>query len=201
MDQEFWITIAAIILGPLVAVIITVVRGERRQKYDSRHAVFRSLMKTRRTWANPEHVEALNLVEIEFHGKSKVLKAYKDLFNFFVQDNAKRSDEDDESYLKRKAEHHSDLLSALLLEMSKDLGYRHDQLEILRGGYSPVLHGQIEEDQEKIRKLFAGLYDGSKAIPVALIDVRHPEQLLSQAYETQALLQYAQSKNEGEKDG
>lgn len=189
--SEFWITTVAIIVGPLTAVLVTVYLERRRQNYERRHNVFRSLMKTRRTFLSPEHVEALNLIEIEYHGHKGVLDSYEKLFDYFVNSIAKRDDEKEQSFEARKAEFHSDLLSALLLEMSKDLGYNKNQFEILRGGYSPILHGQIEEDQGKIRKLLAGLHDGKMAIPVAVTDFRYPEDLLRQAQEAQAIVELA----------
>ncbi len=195
---EFWITTLAIIVGPLAAVLVTVSLERRRRNYERRHNVFRSLMKTRRTALSPEHVEALNLIEIEYHGNTNVQASYKKLFEYFVDGISKRDDEDQQSFDKRTAERHSDLLSALLLEMSKDLGYKKDQFEILRGGYSPILHGQIEEDQGKIRKLFAGLHDGNMAIPIAVTDFRHPEAILKQVQDEQAIAELAK-KNSGPK--
>ncbi len=186
-----WITILAIVVGPLLAVLITVWLERRRRDYERRHNVFRSLMKTRRTWANPEHVEALNLVEIEFHGYSYVLEKYRELIGYFETGLARRDDETDARYAERQAERHSNLLSALLLAMSKHLGYGHNQFEILRGGYSPILHGQIEEEQTKIRKLFAGLHDGTMVLPVGVVDFRHPSKILEEARVAEALMQSA----------
>lgn len=191
MGAEFWITTLAIVVGPLAAVLVTVWLERRRKNYDRKHQVFRALMKSRRTWGSPEHVEALNLVEIEFHGNANVLSAYKALFEYFVKGIPRRENETEKEFGDRRTEEHSGLLSKLLAEISKVLGYRHDQFEILRGGYSPELHGQIEEDQTKIRRLFAGLHDGTTVLPMAVVDYRHPEKLLKQARDMQVLLEAA----------
>jgi hypothetical protein len=191
-QTQFWVTTAAIIIGPLAAVLISTWLDRRRAGTDRRQAVFRSLMKTRRNWGSIEHVEALNLIEVEFHGRTKVLGAYRQLFDYFVNDIARRSDENDDQYATRKNTHHSTLLTALLKAIADDLGYHKDALEIMQGGYSPIMHGEIESDQTKIRKLLAGLHDGTMVLPTAVVDVRHPEKILDQARQTQLLLEHAQ---------
>ena len=75
--------------------------------------------------------------------------------------------------------------------MADDLGYKKDALEILQGGYSPIAHGEIETDQMKIRKLFAGLHDGTMALPTAIVDYRHADKILADARNTQILIESA----------
>ena len=153
---QFWVTTAAIVIGPLAAVVISGYLDRRRAKMDRRRQIFRALMKTRRTWGSPEHVEALNLIEVDFYGAGSVQQAYKNLFDYFEKDIPRRPDEDDKQFSERKTKHHASLLTKLLKEMADELGYKKDSLEILEGGYSPILFGEIESDQTKIRKLLAG---------------------------------------------
>ena len=65
-------TIAAVFLGPIAAVLITRLIDNYRLRSDRRIDVFRTLMRTRKMKLTPEHVGALNVVEIEFHGERKV---------------------------------------------------------------------------------------------------------------------------------
>lgn len=196
MNAEFWITIVAIVIGPLSAVAAAEYISRRRKLYEQKHAVFRALMKTRRTWLSPEHVEALNLIEIEFQGRKSVLEAYSKLFDFFEKGIAERKDEDENSYFSRRAKHHGELLSNLLFSMSKELGYKHDQFEIFRGGYSPEHFGQIEQDQEKVRKLFSGLYDGTKYLPIGVVDFRYPQDIPDAAKRAEEIIRDASSTEE-----
>jgi hypothetical protein len=192
-DVQFWITTAAIIIGPIAAVVITRWRDRWRATKDRKLHVFRTLMKTRRTVGSPEHVEALNLVEIDFHGTLGVQAAYKALLEYFTNDIAQRPGETPDQYRERKATHHATLLTKLLKAMADDLGYQKDSLEILQGGYSPILHGEIETDQTKIRKLLAGLHDGTMVLPTAVVDYRHPTKILEESRVTQKLLEHAES--------
>jgi hypothetical protein len=70
-------TLAAIVLGPVLAVIVTrfidANTEKRRRKFD----VFRNLMQTRGIRIDPIHVAALNVVEIEFFDDSDVRAAYR----------------------------------------------------------------------------------------------------------------------------
>lgn len=194
----FWITTAAIIIGPLAAVLISTWLERRRRADERREMIFRTLMKTRRTWGSLEHVEALNLIEVDFHGKTHVQSAYKALFEYFVNDISRRADENDEAYALRKTSHHTSLLTKLLKAIADDLGYRKDALEILQGGYSPVAHGEIETDQAKIRKLLAGLHDGTMVLPMAVVDYRHASKILEAARNSQLLIEHATKLEAGE---
>ncbi len=191
LTVEFWITTAAIVVGPLAAVLITGWLDRRRGQRERRVAIFRTLMKTRRSWGSIEHVEALNLIEVDFHNRPEVVAAYRSLFDYFVNDIAQRADEDIAQYLDRKAKHHASLLTKLLKAMADDLGYKKDALEILEGGYSPIVHGEIETDQMKIRKLLAGLHDGTMVLPTAIVDYRHAEKILADARSTNFLIESA----------
>jgi len=66
-------TIVAVFLGPIFAVLVTPWVDNERLKQNRRMEVFRTLLRTRRIRLNPDHVGALNLVEIEFYGEKGVL--------------------------------------------------------------------------------------------------------------------------------
>ena len=75
-DWGLLITTAAIILGPIIAVLVTrfidYIRAEKERKYD----IFRTLMRTRETPLNWDHVGALNLIEVEFRKHPAVIDAW-----------------------------------------------------------------------------------------------------------------------------
>jgi hypothetical protein len=85
------LTIFALIAGPVVAVYVTRWFDRSRAAKERQLDVFRELMRTRRgTLAlSPDHVKALNLVEIEFYGSSSVLDAHRALLgHFYAADGA-----------------------------------------------------------------------------------------------------------------
>jgi hypothetical protein len=93
ISQETWAIVAATALGPIVAVIITLWREAARDKYNRRLFVFRTLMSTRRAPISNEHVNALNLIEVDFYDCKAVeaaWKPYKDHLNTGPDDEAWR---------------------------------------------------------------------------------------------------------------
>lgn len=74
-------TIAATLVGPVVAVAITLWYQGRDQAYQRRLSVFRSLMQWRANWLHAEWVGALNMVPVEFSGRPKILSALSALLD------------------------------------------------------------------------------------------------------------------------
>jgi hypothetical protein len=83
-------TIIALITGPVMAVLITRYLDDERTYKSRRMDVFRTLMRTRRTTLHPDHLGALNLVEIEYANEPAVLNAWKALFTHFGTAHARR---------------------------------------------------------------------------------------------------------------
>jgi uncharacterized protein DUF6680 len=76
MDSILGLAIViATFAGPIGAVIVTRLIDRKRAQRDRQLDVFRALMRTRKGALQPDHVNALNLVEIEFHKVSTVLAA------------------------------------------------------------------------------------------------------------------------------
>jgi len=66
ISQETWAIVAATFLGPIFAVSVSIWREAITAKYTRRLHVFRTLMSTRRVGISLDHVNAINLVEVDF---------------------------------------------------------------------------------------------------------------------------------------
>jgi len=66
MTNGEWINLAAILLGPILAVLVTRFIDSRRETQSRRMEIFKTLMRTRRTPTYADHVGALNLIEVEY---------------------------------------------------------------------------------------------------------------------------------------
>jgi len=154
-----WATIFAVFAGPITAVLITRKIDQMRFKKERRLDVFKTLMRTRRIALNPDHVSALNLVEVEFWGCEKVQKLYRlyweNLHKLLPTDHLKKFGDDREA-----------LLSGLLKEMGKELGMSMDQLDIFRGGYVPQGWLDVEDEQAQLRLYLIQMLNGQCAIPI-----------------------------------
>ena len=177
------LTLLAIVLGPLFGVWLARHLQVRAFTRDRQMDVFRTLMRTRRTPMYPEHVGALNLVEIEFAKDKNVIGAWRDLFKHLGTEHSRRADEvvqpgssqqeageRDHRYGLRLYLERQSLVAKLLHAMAKALGFKIDQLDIFEGGYTPQGWSEIELDQTAIRRFAAQLATGQRVLPVAVLD-------------------------------
>lgn len=66
------------------------------------------------------------------------------------------------------AEKRDELFTVLLYAMSQALGYDFDEVQLKRDCYRPVAHGDIENEQHKIRKAMVDVFEGSRPLPIAV---------------------------------
>ncbi len=156
--------IGAVVVGPIIAVRITEALRHRKDSRDRKVHIFRTLMATRSAPLAAMHVEALNLVELEFQAppdaSSSVVAAARLYTNHLA----------DEQYPKnmwgtRKAE----LLVDLLYEMSKNLGYNFDKVQIKAGSYYPSAYDDSDKDNYQTRKLWLEILQNKRFLPTATI--------------------------------
>ena len=83
--------------------------------------------------------------------------------------------------------------------MGRVLGHKLDNLELLRGGYYPEAFNELERQQEEIREFMVGLKNGELHLPIAVLDIRHPEKLLQHYKEAQILVKQAESNEDDDK--
>lgn len=137
-------TIIALILGPILAVWITRIIDDRRSQQERKMEIFRTLMRTRQTPLSFEHVEALNLVEVEFAKNESVIDAWK---AYLTQLREPPPPLQDKGRHDRLVGERATLLTKLIDEISKVLNLEVQQLDILKGNYVP--QGWHDDDWEK----------------------------------------------------
>ena len=155
-------SIAGLIFGPLLAVWWS---EESRRKWEFRerkHRIFRTLMSTRSTQIAIPHVEALNLVQLEFHSASQEDKRVIDALRLYLQHLDARNNPDLPAWNQRK----QDLLADLLYQMSGALGYDFDKATILAGAYYPQAHLDVELQQKELLRGLADLVSAKSALNV-----------------------------------
>jgi hypothetical protein len=177
------ITLLAILVGPVLAIMAGRVLEGRRDKRTRRMDIFRTLMRTRRTPIFTEHVGALNLVEIEFADDPAAVSSLRALFKHFGTVHPRREDEKtddsmngdelrkrDDRFFSRLGAERQALLAKLLHAIAKNLGFKIEQLEIFEGGYSPQGWEDVEREQQLIRRFMIELAFGRRSLPVAVTD-------------------------------
>lgn len=173
MTVPDWLTILAILLAPLVAIQVQRRLDVARERRLAKLRIFQTLMATRAARVSPDHVQALNMIDIEFYGKrafphplrSAKEKAVVDQWKLYLDHlNSPPAQDDPVSWFTRG----DDLFTELLFAMSKDLDYDFDKVHLKRGIYAPQAHGQLEFDQTVIRKGLAQLLSGTTPLLVRL---------------------------------
>jgi hypothetical protein len=71
------VMVAAVLLAPLVAFQVSIFIEKRRDKRKRKINVFTALMATRAAGLSQKHVEALNLIDIEFYKDKLVTNSWK----------------------------------------------------------------------------------------------------------------------------
>lgn len=173
------VTVAALILGPILAIVIANYMEAKRTTHNRRMDIFRTLMRTRRNRLTQDHVSALNLVEIEFRKDKDVIDAWRGYFKHLGTEQPRRTDETfsqelsfeqnqarEDRFQFRVAREREKLLAALLHNMAQELNYDVEALDIFEGGYSPQGWAEIEFQQETIRRHLIDLLLGRIALPV-----------------------------------
>jgi hypothetical protein len=146
--SQFWIYMLTIFLAPLIAVQVTEFVNRRRDAKERRTWIFRTLMGARASRISQDHVRALNMIDIDFHGRDRrskaVLKAWKAYLNHL------NTQGPPDIWVSKG----SDLFVELLFEMALCLGYSLDKTDIRSTSYFPTALGRIEADQARSGRIF-----------------------------------------------
>ncbi len=166
------LTIVAIICGPILAVQVQKWLERFKEKKRLKQEIFRILMATRSAPLSPQHVQALNMIDIGFYGKRKkhtrVAVAWKAYLDHLYNAPKDLKNPNYQTQMTVWQEATPDRLTALLFEMSKALHYSFDKVHIKRGGYTPQLYGEAEMAQYNLRNSLGDLFAGKTSIPVRI---------------------------------
>lgn len=163
------IMVFAVLGAPFLAVYaqkkIELWREQRQKKL----WVFKTLMATRGVPLSPEHVQALNMIDLEFTSQSDkpvltAWKEYNDQLNSYPRDG---EDQNEKAIVwsQRKEE----LLAALLRQMGESLNYKFDSVQIKKGAYSPEAHAIVEFELQLLRKTMLEWLLGKRNVSVSLV--------------------------------
>lgn len=171
MTTAEWITVAAIVAGPILAVQAQKWLEVLREDKNRRLNIFKRLMATRGAPLSWVHVEALNSIDLEFSGDDKENKKVRDRWGEY-RDHLYRLSQDpaeQREQLQRWTERKDELLAQLLRDMGSAVGYNFNIVEIRRGIYSPQGHANFELENQALRRLSLEVLSGSRALP---LDIR-----------------------------
>lgn len=143
------LTIAALVIGPVLAVIISLVIEDRRQVTARKNTTLRTLLIGRLNFADPAFQLAINTVPIDFAKDQAVLAAWE---AYVAAVRVPRpANEAEERALKERWDA---ALAELLRSMLVSTGYRkRDAAQITRSGY--VSQSSADQYQRQMEALIA----------------------------------------------
>lgn len=166
MTISDWVMVFVVLASPLLAVQATRWLDGVKEARARRVHLFKILMATRASNLSHDHVSALNLIDLEFDkakGRDKsVIRAWK-AYHAHLSDENFPADQ----WGTRRM----DLLIELLYEMSTRLKYDFDKTHIRTSVYSPVAHGQWEDDITAIRRSFRELLEWKRPLPMHITNL------------------------------
>ncbi len=152
-----WLIVAALVAGPLAAVMVQMIVAAHREKHGRRLQIFRVLMATRNDRDNGEHLRALNMIDVEYYGRhfcglrfqrrreKKVVEAWGRYQDYLTQQS-------------RKDAAAEDLFADLLQCLAESLGYIFDRAylrqSVQRTGNSQLLDQLL--NKEGLARALAG---------------------------------------------
>ncbi len=160
-----WLMISAVLLGPIIAVQLTRYLDNKKEERERKLQVFKTLMATRAYIVSWDHVVALNRIDLEFDKDNKYEKAVIEAWKAYLDLLGDKSMSPEQWAVKR-----IDLLVELLHKMAQVLDYDFDKTHIKNSSYSPVAHGNIEEEQKALRTSLIEVLEGKRPIPMSVVN-------------------------------
>lgn len=156
-----FVTVAAIIWGPIVAIKISQSHENTREKLRRQYDIFHTLIKTRRMVLSQDHVSSLNLVQIEFYGETEIISSYKK----YIENLSTRTPQ--EINIQQKFfRDREDLFFDLIHDMGKLLGFSLDKRELDKFAYVPQGWDNDETEIRAFRKLVIEVLTAKRPLPV-----------------------------------
>jgi hypothetical protein len=161
VNYEAIAIIVATFMGPIFAVLVTLWREGRNELLKRRSFIFRTLMATRRIAISREHVDALNLIEVDFYGMMPVQNAYTAYIGHL-----RTTHPDDQVWGNTR----QDLLAKLLHELSLAMRMPIGEIDLRNGGYSP----RAWENRDHLEEYVVRMINGKDSVPIRIVDMPPP---------------------------
>lgn len=146
-----WITVAAIIAGPVLALAAQRVLDYLREKRNRRVQIYLTLMALRSTPLHPDHIKALNMLDTVFSRKNDRDQKVRDTWDKVLKHVVIKR-EGDAQALANWDNKLLDLRVDLYQAVGRAVGYDHSVEYIKNHIYAPAYFTEMEIDQIKIRQ-------------------------------------------------
>ncbi|HEY9172256.1 MAG TPA: DUF6680 family protein [Verrucomicrobiae bacterium] len=159
----------AVLIAPFLAVFAQKQIENWRTKRDTKLWIFKTLMATRGATLSFNHVQALNMIDLEFSDRNLKEKEVKRIWKEYLNHlgSLPTDPEQKKAALPTWSDKRDDYLAGLLEAMGKCFGYDFDKVYIKKGIYSPEGHAQDELEQRAMRFFLLQVLQGQRRFPIA----------------------------------
>jgi hypothetical protein len=169
-----WTIAFATFAGPVFAVQAQKWIEALRERRNRKHWVFNQLMATRKSRLSPDHVQALNMIDLAFYGtkywgfhwrsaeERSVANAWKEYFDALSLES---NDANAAAVIDKRDNAFIELLNAIAI----DVGYEFDKVQLRRGAYSPVFQERMEDQQNRLREALLAVFEGEKSLRMDVV--------------------------------
>jgi hypothetical protein len=166
MELRDWLIVASTLLGPVLAVQAQAWVERIRERRGRKTWLFTQLMATRAARLSAEHVQALNMIDLVFFGRrvfgiTRRSKAEQRVLDAWKEYHDQLSNRAPDEPLQSWATKNDELFTNLLFQIALDTGYTFDRVQLKKGAYSPVAHGDLEQEQTQLRRGILKIIDGN----------------------------------------
>lgn len=161
---DVFVKTLSILISPFIGIRLQKFMEERKDRSKRKENIFRTLMATRATRLSPEHVQALNMIELEFSSSGKD-QAVRAAWNEYRDHLGIGHNKETVQVWNLKV---IDLFIDLLHSMSQSVSLPFAKTELRNGIYFPTAHGELERDQDIIRKGLVALFSNEFSLPVTV---------------------------------
>lgn len=161
---EGWLTILAIIVGPLLAFEVQRRRDNRREHRNRKLDIYRTLLLSIKVPMAQRHVDAINSIPLEFYSAEETMKAWR-LYTSHLNDHHSIK-QNSQGWGAKKF----DLLVDLAYEVGQNLGYTHIDKATLRDNmYVPQGYTDMEEEWRQIRASWLKVLNGQSPLVMTVV--------------------------------
>lgn len=170
-----WLTLLAIVIGPIFAVAITLWIEDRRKKQDAKLLTLRMLLTTRDMPSDPGFQVGIKLVPVEFNDRAEVLTAHREFLIASSVDPEGKTEEQ----VRTITTNTSLKLTRLIFEMSKAAGLNIRETDIQSGTFGTrgfVFRDLLFQDSQRAMRDIANIL----LAQTRLMSGETPEQVFGQ---------------------
>ena len=133
-------------------------------------------MATRAARLSPEHVQAINMIDLVFYGsftfgihyrsrrEQTILDAWKEYHDNLCEGRDFSGAQQEAHFVQR-----NELFINMLHAIAQDVRFMFDRVQLKRGAYTPIAHEEIEADQVALRKVLLNTLSGDTALSMNVL--------------------------------